>query len=65
MQHTGLETHMHTEHTHTHTSMYFCIDFLMPPYTQFGLLCATKAEVLSVKSRRKQQAKQRAGWGVT
>lgn len=21
----------------------------MPPYTQFGLLCATKAEVLSVK----------------
>lgn len=45
-------------HKHRHTSVYFCTDFLiMPPYTQLGLLCVGKTEVISVKRRSKQLAK--------
>lgn len=55
---TNLEKYMHTEDTHTYTYLsVFCIDFLMPTYAQFGLLCVTKTAVLSVKSRHKQLAK--------
>lgn len=48
-----IQTHTRM-HAHTITSMYFCIDFLVPAYTQFGLLCVTETAVVLVRSRHKQ-----------